>query len=106
MRQAIHCSHTQCGHLLGYVAPSSVSLRGGIWVWQIQPGWLFVNGILEQRDFTFRSERGASYALTGRERPPERFGVFREADLPVVVRCPVCHGTNWIQPRPRILAAK
>lgn len=66
-------------------------------VWRIQPGWVWVQGILQKQDTTFRNERMLAHELFGGRRP-EGASMRREVNLPVVVRCPNCHGLRFVQP--------
>ena len=118
----ILCGGTQCGLYLGDVGPSAISMKPGP-VWYIQPGWdwafpLGTRGqplgcaILERRDASRQAERRLAheiYAVPDGTRLDERISVAREANLPIVVRCPGCHRLRFIPPevvtRPVLLRA-
>jgi len=108
----ILCGGAQCGEYLGDVGPSVVGMRGGVLVWRIAPGWRWVfptrgeplrSGILERVDEERRAERQLMHEVFG-GRPDVRsalakgsgVGVAREANLPIVVRCPKCHRLRYV----------
>jgi len=65
-------------------------------VWRIEQGWTWKQGILERSDFTLRNERKLIHETFGHIE--SRVNVAREVNLPVVVRCPKCHGLRLVQP--------
>lgn len=109
----ILCGGAQCGEYLGDVGPSHVQLNPHL-VWRIQPGWRWTFppgtrgeplqcGILERIDDTHRSERrllhevyGNGQAIQSALAKSPQVGVAREANLPVVVRCPKCHRLRYV----------
>jgi hypothetical protein len=99
----VFCGNGQCGERLGVVAMSGVQSRMRP-VWKIEPGWWFSDrkhlhlGVLEQTDYTFRSERELYEHLTSRPRAMQGVGVGREVSLPVIVRCPKCHSKRTVPP--------
>lgn len=103
----IVCGGTQCGEYLGDVGPSGALLNPRP-VWRIRPGWRWVfppgvrgqplaSAILERADDTQRSERQLVHEIYGVQRiADERVGVAREANLPIVVRCPRCRRLRYV----------
>jgi hypothetical protein len=96
------CATTHCGKPLGEVDVSMLTGRPRP-VWKIRPGWTWVKGILERVDETYRQERSLVHEMIGQEVIPigTRFSprgmdIFREADLPLCVRCPHCHRPRWV----------
>ena len=76
-------------------------------VWRIEPGWIFVQGILTRVDSEFRQEARLAHEVfsvlrvidaQGRKGPPRGGHVGRECDLPVVVRCSSCHSLRYVLP--------
>ncbi len=91
----IFCGGTQCGELLGEVGASAAQMNPSP-VWRIQPGWVWRQGILEMSDQNLSQQARLIHATWGRT--DSRVGVAREANLPIVVRCPKCHGLRLVQP--------
>lgn len=108
----IFCGGAQCGHYLGEVGPSAVGMNPNP-VWRIQPGWRWVwppgtrgqplqRAILERADDQRRAERQLIHEAYGLREvaqiSDDRVGVGREANLPLVVRCPQCRRLRLVQP--------
>lgn len=91
----VFCGRAQCGELLGEVGASNSGMNPNP-VWRIQPGWHWRAGILERTDYTLRSERKLIHETFGRQEP--RVAPAREANLPIVVRCPKCQSFRLVQP--------
>lgn len=92
----VYCSGTHCGGLLGRAGPSGLEKKRGQPVWHIEPGWLWVHGILQRTDYEFHSERRLRHETLGQERRIDGVGHRRECDLPVNVRCPKCHRVQMV----------
>jgi len=65
-------------------------------VWRIQPGWVWRQGTLERVDQDLAQQSRLIHATWGRT--DGRVNVAREANLPIVVRCPKCHGLRLVMP--------
>ena len=111
----ILCGGAQCGEYLGDIGPSAAQMNPHP-VWRIRPGWRWVfppgvrgqplaSAILERVDDAQRSERqlrhevyGAGAAIQSALTKSAAVGVAREANLPVVIRCPKCHRLRYVPP--------
>lgn len=97
----IFCGRAQCGAFLGTVGISVVGMNAKP-VWRIEPGWMFRQGILERVDYSLRSERKIIHeTFTRTENEGDQRGrvsIAREANLPIVVRCPQCHSHRMVLP--------
>lgn len=109
----ILCGGAQCGEYLGDVGPSGVQMNPRP-VWRIRPGWRWVfppgargqplaSAILERADEAGRSERqlihevyGVTAAVQSALTKAAGVGVAREANLPIVVRCPKCRRLRYV----------